>query len=293
MKVLAIIVTYNRKNLLEECIRALKNQKDAKTDILVIDNNSNDGTEDMINEKFPEIYYENTKANLGGAGGFNYGIKKSFCLENKYDYLWVMDDDTIPNEDSLKEILKISKVDEQFGFISPKTIWKDGSLCLMNKQSNLDKKMIDDETPNMERLKRCTFVACFMNVNAILDVGLPIKEFFIWTDDTEYTQRISKKYNCYYAKESIVVHKMTNNLSVNIESDVDSRIDRYYYLFRNKFYIAKLEGIWGYLWYHKYVMKNILNVILKSENHKGKRIKAIMKGYFAGWIFNPPIEKVN
>lgn len=293
MQVLTIIVTYNRKKLLEECIRAVSEQINATTDILVIDNNSNDGTEQMIKEKFSYIYYENTYANLGGAGGFNYGIKKSFELEKKYDYLWIMDDDTIPNNDSLYEILKIEEMNKNVGFISPKTVWKDGSLCLMNKQSNLEKKLINEDTPDMERLRRCTFVACFINVNAILDVGLPIKDFFIWTDDTEYTQRISIKYNCYYAKNSIVVHKMNNNLSVNIDSDSENRIDRYYYLFRNKFYIAKLEGLWGYLWYHKYIMKNIVNTLLKAKNYKMKRIKVIFKGYIAGWSFRPKVEKIN
>lgn len=292
MNILSIIVTYNRKVLLEECINSLKKQNNVSTDIFVVDNNSTDGTEKMISEKFPDIFYVNTNKNLGGAGGFNYGIKKAFNLKKKYDYFWIMDDDTIPNNNSLYEIMKVVGKDANFGFISPKTIWKDGSLCLMNRQSDLEKKLIDANTRNMTKLKRCTFVACFLNTKAILDVGLPIKEFFIWADDTEYTQRISEKYNCYYAGDSIVVHKMTQNTGVNIENDNFERIDRYFYLFRNKYYIAKKEGIWGYLWYHKYILKNLYNVLVKSKNYRSKRIKIIFKGYFAGCKFNPKIEVI-
>ena len=139
MNVLSIVVTYNRKKLLEECILALKSQENFKTDILIIDNASTDGTEEMVKKKFSnDVIYQNTGSNLGGAGGFNFGIKKSFDLGKEYDYLWVMDDDTIPKKDALFEILKIVEKDKKFGFISPKTLWTDGSLCLMNKQKTLE-----------------------------------------------------------------------------------------------------------------------------------------------------------
>ena len=101
-KIVAIVVTYNRCKLLEECIEALLNQLYDGLDVLVVDNNSDDGTEDFIKKKYKNnkrIIYKNTHANLGGAGGFNFGMKEAIKL--KYNYLWLMDDDTIVKEDSL------------------------------------------------------------------------------------------------------------------------------------------------------------------------------------------------
>ena len=292
MNILSIVVTYNRKELLKECILSLENQRKAKTDILIIDNASTDGTEEMVKKNFPNVIYQNTGSNLGGAGGFNYGIRFSFELEKNYDYLWIMDDDTIPGDYALFEITKVINKDSKFGFISPKTMWTDQTLCLMNRQTDINNKKITEESVDMTKLDHCTFVACFLNVKAVLEVGLPIKEFFIWSDDTEYTQRISKKYNCYYASNSIVTHKMKNNHAVSIEFDVEDRIDRYFFLYRNRFYIAKKNGIKKVIRFHCSVIKKIIRVLIKSKNKRSKRIKIILKGYFAGMFFNPRIEYI-
>ncbi|WP_295266446.1 glycosyltransferase, partial [Veillonella sp.] len=93
--VVAIVVTYNRLELLKECIQALQSQSLA-LDILVVDNNSNDGTRGYI-EKLAltnkNIIYKNTGENLGGAGGFNFGLKIAAKMD--YEYVWIMDDDCI------------------------------------------------------------------------------------------------------------------------------------------------------------------------------------------------------
>ena len=77
--VAAIVVTYNRKTLLVENINALLSQTRAdKLDVIIIDNASNDGTYDEIKpllDSNNNLYYTNTGDNLGGAGGFSYGIK--------------------------------------------------------------------------------------------------------------------------------------------------------------------------------------------------------------------------
>ena len=73
-KVIAVIVTYNRKELLKECIEELT--KNQEIDFMIIDNASTDGTADMVkNYTSDKLFYVNTGENLGGAGGFNFGIK--------------------------------------------------------------------------------------------------------------------------------------------------------------------------------------------------------------------------
>ena len=92
-KVAATVITYNRKALLAECVKALLCQS-VSCDIIIIDNASTDGTGEMVRAIVdPRISYINTGSNLGGAGGFNYGMRKA--VEAGYDYGWLMDDDTI------------------------------------------------------------------------------------------------------------------------------------------------------------------------------------------------------
>ena len=133
--VVAIVVTYNRLELLKECIQALQSQSLA-LDILVVDNNSNDGTRGYI-EKLAltnkNIIYKNTGENLGGAGGFNFGLKIAAKMD--YEYVWIMDDDCIVQYDALAVFIDfINKTKSSFGFLSSKVLWRDGSLCMMNIQ---------------------------------------------------------------------------------------------------------------------------------------------------------------
>lgn len=83
-----VIVTYNRKKLLKENIEALLNQTFKDHDILIVDNNSNDGTKEMVAEiQDKRIKYYNTEKNLGGAGGFAFGLRKA--IELGYLYAWM------------------------------------------------------------------------------------------------------------------------------------------------------------------------------------------------------------
>lgn len=77
-EIAAVVVTYNRKELLKKNIEALLKQTYKEFDIYIIDNASTDGTYEYIKEYIDsnQIHYENTNKNLGGAGGFNFGIKK-------------------------------------------------------------------------------------------------------------------------------------------------------------------------------------------------------------------------
>ena len=86
-KLAAVVVTYNRLSLLKKNIEALQKQKlKINMDILIIDNASTDGTGKYIKElKNKKIQYFNTGKNIGGAGGFNYGIRKA--VEEKYKWI--------------------------------------------------------------------------------------------------------------------------------------------------------------------------------------------------------------
>ena len=97
----AVVVTYNRKELLEQCIKRILNQQDFFCDVLVVDNASTDGTAQWVQRiQDSRVHYRNTGANLGGAGGFHFGLQ--WAVKAGYDYVWIMDDDCLPHEDALK-----------------------------------------------------------------------------------------------------------------------------------------------------------------------------------------------
>ena len=109
-KVVAIVVTYNRLEMLKQCIDAIMKQT-IRCDILLVDNCSTDGTREWVNDYLlpieSNVYYINTGENIGGAGGFNYGLKEA--IKGDYYYFWIMDDDCVPKEDALEKLLLAEK----------------------------------------------------------------------------------------------------------------------------------------------------------------------------------------
>ena len=88
LRVAAVVVTYNRWALLQQCLRALSEQTTPLAAIWVIDNASTDGTGEAIRKlELPNLIYRNTGHNLGGAGGFAYGTREAALAG--YDALWL------------------------------------------------------------------------------------------------------------------------------------------------------------------------------------------------------------
>ena len=292
-KTVAIVVTYNRKELLKECIDALI-QNAKGIDILIVDNASTDGTFEAIKEKLnSNIEYINTGSNLGGAGGFNFGIKQVALKD--YDYCWMMDDDTIVQPDSYKEMInKANDLKDKFSYMSSVALWKDQSLCLMNIQGVSEEAINSYETltKGLMKIDYASFVSCFINMKYIKKVGLPIKEFFIYGDDMEYTIRVGKEAPGYLNSKSIVIHKMATNVGINIIDIEPNRIDRFVYNYRNLSYIYKKYNKKEYNLFRIKYFYMILKIILKAPNNKFRRINAIRKGMKEGKNFNPEIEKI-
>lgn len=292
-KVIAVVVTYNRKELLKEAIEALLNQEYNNCDVLIVDNASTDGTREYIDEllKDARVHYENTGANLGGAGGFNYGMKRA--CQMGCDFVWVMDDDCIVHKNSLTELLNADKqLNGNYGFLSSKVLWKDGSICKMNIQKISLIKKVTDWNKEIQQVIMGTFVSFFIKKTIVEEIGLPISDFFIWADDIEYSRRVSLKYPSYLVNKSIVSHKSKNNIGSNIVQDSIENLNRYSYAYRNERYVYKREGILGILYYN---LKNSLHKFRirksnMSKEEKKKKIDVINKAVKEGKKFNPEVE---
>lgn len=292
MRVVAVVVTYNRKECLLRCISALRSQRGAVTDVLVVDNASTDGTADALSELVESgaVLYRNTGANIGGAGGFNLGMR--WAVELGYDRLWVMDDDCIPDPDALAALVTADRqLEGNYGFLSGIAYWRDGTPCLMNVQKTDLWHKLEDYTSPLVPVVMATFVSAFIPAQRVREVGLPIREFFIWSDDLEYTRRLSRRYPCYAVTASRVLHAMRHNNKVNIATDSLDRLERYGYLYRNEVYVYRREGLVGCLYLFARVGLHLFKIWLRSPV-KWKRMKVILSSFAAGWRFHPPIEEV-
>lgn len=296
-RIVALVLTYNRIELLQEAIDALLAQT-FPCDILIVDNASTDGTKEMVMSyvnSSEAVDYLNTGENLGGAGGFAYGIKE--CVKRGYDYIWLMDDDTIPYPTALEK-LATAKDDlkGEFGFLSSLVEWTDGRMCEMNMP------LVADDWWNRGKLiqngrlaiKKGSFVSFFVSAETVKKVGLPLKEFFIWFDDSEYSRRIVEQDNVgYLISDSIVLHKMKSNSKVDIVTEDSERLQRYRMAFRNRCYMNRNRGLKTIIKYFVFIVGIIFSIIKKSKDKKLKRVCIVLMGTLDGMCFKPVIEQIS
>lgn len=294
MIVNCVVVTYNRLSLLKECLSALSEQTYDINKIIIVNNCSTDGTRGYLDQFINNPKYKilNLDQNIGGAGGFSIGLKSS--VNDGADYTWIMDDDTIAKKDSLQNLIDVVNNEENVGLVCSKVVWNDNSIHLMNKPGVIEKtKMLYTPKNNSYyKCSYCSFVSVIINSAAVKKVGLPIKEFFIWYDDVEYTTRIHRNgYNCFYYPSSVVVHKTAINYSSSIENAPKEVAERFYYHARNRCYMKrqrKNKIIFFFSLLNQY--RVYLHRINKRKDDKAPFLDAVKRGCIDGWRFNPPIE---
>lgn len=250
-KVCAVIITYNRKKLVGECLESVLEQSYDVSNVVIFDNASTDGTKDYLIEKCllddERINYIRIEKNIGPAGAFAEAYKLS--LDKKCQWIWAMDDDTIPAKNCLEELIIATKItnNEKISFYASTVYGINGEF--MNVPG-IDLSLADNGyqgwykylDSGLIKINYATFVSILFDSNAVLECGVPIQEFNMWGSDSEYTHRLSKYYGPgYFVGKSIAVHKRFNvkNLSVYEEPD-NKRRKQYRYLFQGAIIVKNI-----------------------------------------------------
>jgi GT2 family glycosyltransferase len=235
--VCAVVVTYNRIELLRECLAAVTGQTLVPGTVLVVDNASTDGTREMVRDEFPAAEVLALPVNEGSSGGFHEGMKAA--VARGVDWLWVMDDDTIPAPDALEQLLRAR--DNLNGLPEPallasKVLWTDGKLHPMNwpAPALLDvDRFVEGVENNVVPIRANTFPSLLVKREAVERHGPPRKGFWIWADDIDFTQRILRYEPGYLVPQSVALHK-TKTAHKPWEGG-----QRFYYAVRNGMFILR------------------------------------------------------
>ena len=298
--VFSVVVTHNRKHLLRKTLVAQTSQAIPPEKIIIVDNASTDGTHEMLKTEGwldrPDVELLALPVNTGGAGGFYSGIKRAYELGA--DWIWVIDDDCIPAADALERLIASLKSTlapnkENIGFLASRVLWKDGSPCLMNipvpHHLWLEPHAISS---NLTRISSSSFVSMLINRRAIKEVGLPVKEFFIWFDDAEYSRRISEKMPCYLVSDSIVFHETPENIApLDLTQLTEKSAWKFHYGIRNQasYHFVRDGFAAGYLF--------CLKMLVRSFRHTNSwRMRwLVLNACWQGWRFDYEklIEHVN
>lgn len=291
-QVCAVVVTYNRKALLIECLNALLAQTCSVDQILLIDNASTDGTPELLREKgFLDnslVEYLRMSTNTGGAGGFHEGI--NWAYKEGFEWIWVMDDDTIPNPSALNELfLAYQRFDEsqQPSLLTSKVIWLDGSLHPMNnpaiKISDHEKVILAAQHSTLS-VRHATFVSTLIHRITVEKYGLPIADYFIWADDIEYTARILQNEFGVLVPSSLVLHKTAQKYTW--KNDNSGKV---YYHVRNNVWMFTRSSAWSRKEKVKAVVSFVWHIVvwLLDSRFKWASVSSVFLGLKDGFLKVP------
>jgi GT2 family glycosyltransferase len=231
--VTAVIVTRDRLALLRQCLDALRAQTRGPDRILVVDNASTDGTAAFLAGQ-DDVEVLRLEENVGGAGGFHAGLERAHA--GGAEWAWLMDDDTIPDPGALEALLRPD--DEGAILRASVAVWKDGRLHPMNVpglERERVEPLIEAAPQRVLPLRTSTFVSLLVHRTVVDRFGLPEARYFIWSDDLEYTARVTRGGGrMILVTDSVVEHRTAKPYTA-----VTSAGDRFYYHARNTLYMVR------------------------------------------------------
>ena len=201
---------------------------------MLVDNGSTDGSVAMVREEFPEVSVFETGANLGGAGGFAWGIERAIAAG--HDAAWLMDDDAEPLPGSLRPLVEaMEDAPERPGFVTS---------LVVNPQGEPNKGHLPDLSSDPARqlkahslggiaVNSASFVGVLIDLKAAAGMPLPYADFFIWFDDAEYTRRLSRGAYGMVVPNSRILHPEKQN-----QTDMGGRL---FYYIRNNLWLQRLD----------------------------------------------------
>jgi GT2 family glycosyltransferase len=216
--VVAVVVTYNRRELLVECLEALARQTHPVERVVLVDNASTDGTEEHVRASGVGervlLSYVQLERNGGGAEGFHYGVREALRLDA--DWLWLMDDDCEPAVDALALLLGSPRAaDAGAAVLAPVVRDGDGRVLPINRGhvrrrwgfAPLVACSAEEHEQAEVEVSFCSFVGPLVRASAARRIGLPLREAFIRFEDVEYLQRLGAAEEMWMVTASEIVHR--------------------------------------------------------------------------------------
>ncbi|MBM7820862.1 GT2 family glycosyltransferase [Cellulosimicrobium cellulans] len=236
MRIAAVVVAYDRRDLLVEALDALAAQTRPLDAVVVVDNASHDDSAVVAAEHPVGAEVLELPRNTGGAGGFAVGMAHAVEALGA-DLVWLMDDDTIPTPTALAELLAAREAyPGPVALLGSRVVWHDGRDHPMNTPRRRPGASAEQIARARESgalpVRSSSFVSMLVDARAIRHHGLPVADYFIWNDDFEYSARLLRRGTGLHVPASVVEHR-TKTFGA---TDADPG-ERFYYEVRNKLWM--------------------------------------------------------
>jgi len=228
-KILVIIVSYNGKRYWDELMPTLLEERyqDIDIEVLVVDNNSSDGSADYLARNYPKIKVIRTEENLGFVGANNIGYE--YAKENNFKYIYLLNQDTEVTNGFLRPLYDFAESNNRVGSLQSKLrLWP--SKELINTTGNAihflgfgygqDANKVDRNNQKIQKINYASGAGVFISMKALDDLGYLFDEtMFMYLEDLDLGWSLNMLgYDNYLIPNSIVYHKYEFSRSMKLFS---------------------------------------------------------------------------
>jgi len=292
-KVFILVLSYNGKKLLDDCLSSYLQSDYYNQEVIVIDNGSTDGTKEYVEECYPLVTVIRLEKNRGYSGGLNFGLEYAF-KRNNADNVLITNNDVKADDKVVSELVKIARRDEKIGFVTGKVYYFDQPEILQTVGKKEDPVKWngghignkEKDTGQYDEIKERFFADdIFMLVSKQLyfDTGGYDTTFKFQSEEFDWQARAKKKgYKIYYTPFAKIWHK--DSMTIGKRSAFKS-----YYDSRNPMIVIlkhkSAEFFRRYFWQHfiNSILRQSISVVIKSFEIK-KAFK-IWQGFMSGLIW--------
>jgi GT2 family glycosyltransferase len=205
-----IIVNYNGRKFLPDCLTSIFQQTYFPLEVIMVDNASNDGSVEYVQQNFPDVKLFIQSTNLGFAGGTNAGIRKSAG-----DFILTLNNDTIIFPHFIDELIKPMVSDTSVGMCASKMVFPDGrinstAICISRSGAAWDRGLGEVDHGQYEVAEEvfgpCAGAALYRST-MLEKIGLFDEDFFLYMEDVDlaFRARLSG-WKCTYVSSARVIH---------------------------------------------------------------------------------------
>jgi rhamnopyranosyl-N-acetylglucosaminyl-diphospho-decaprenol beta-1,3/1,4-galactofuranosyltransferase len=242
--VAVVIVTFNRADLLTRMLDGLAAQTRVPDAVFVVDNASTDHTREILTSRrdHPELplHVTHSEENLGGAGGFQLGVRLAY--DAGHDRIWLVDDDVVPAADCLAVLLGtdepcVAAIREDVrGHLVEKAALEfdlSNPLAIRPKRASVDDTYADrKDMPERVELQNVSFEGFMFRREVVDTIGLPDASYFIFYDDVDFAVRARRAgFKIWGLRDAVLVRQL--------DFDQQHALDTWkgFYMFRNLFVV--------------------------------------------------------
>lgn len=275
-----IIVNYNGSEVLLNCLKSLeKSSPSIAYEVIVVDNCSNDGSPDSVEQTFPNVLLIRQPQNRGFGAGNNVGAKFA-----KGEFLFLLNPDTILSEDILPHLIEIMRQDPTIGIVGPKLLNPDGSLQLSvspalsiageyqaRKQAKSyhlrNKTLFTQKFKDIQEVDIVVGAAFFIRKTLFDSIGSFDENFFMYFEESDLCRRVQGNgwKIIYTPKVSLIHYKGFSSQEVYKNITVEYRRSQIYYY-------QKHRPIWEQIVLRMYLVIKFAFTFLKSHNFTSLKV---------------------